>query len=265
MTDYLEAESQDEGPSRRVKPTQVERSDGDRVKWLTVSVLHPLLSTMTANLSSTLSPLKENSDQELPLLLQAQLPLTSIEDLSSNHSSLFTRTNSATIPNPNLPESPNSQYPDGKTTSSSKSYIWVNPRSPRASRLRQHSYDARYASLVKVAESLNSCNPSYEDVSSVLIGLGDNILEQDVLIVLNNMSNPETALLAIKFFQLKLKASREVIPYNVTFKVFRKCRNFGGAENLFDEMLEKGVKPDNVTFSTLKNICGLCFFQLGLK
>ncbi|KAK9267125.1 hypothetical protein L1049_009544 [Liquidambar formosana] len=161
-------------------------------------------------------------------------------------------------PNPNLPESPNSQYPDGKATSSSKSYIWVNPRSPRASRLRQHSYDARYASLVKVAESLNSCNPSYEDVSSVLIGLGDNILEQDAVIVLNNMSNSETALLALKFFQQKLKASREVIPYNVTLKVFRKCRDFGGAENLFDEMLEKGVKPDNVTFSTLITCARMC-------
>lgn len=142
---------------------------------------------------------------------------------------------------------PNSQDPDRKT----KSYIWVNPRSPRASTLRQHSYDARYASLVKIAESLDSCEATEEDVSQVLRCLGDKILEQDAVIVLNNMTNPETALLAFGFFRKRLKPSREVILYNVTLKVFRKCRNLDSAEKLFDEMLERGVKPDNITFSTI--------------
>ncbi|XVF75174.1 hypothetical protein PTKIN_Ptkin13bG0166000 [Pterospermum kingtungense] len=151
----------------------------------------------------------------------------------------------------------NSQYPDGKT----KSYAWVNPRSPRASRLRQLSYDSRYSSLLKAAQSLDSCNPNEQDVLTVLSSLGDDVSEQDAVVVLNNMSNPRTALLALNHFQRILKKpSREVILYNVTIKVFRKSKDLDGAEKLFDEMLQRGVKPDNVTFSTLiscARVCGL--------
>ncbi|KAL4628107.1 hypothetical protein ACB092_05G212800 [Castanea dentata] len=153
-----------------------------------------------------------------------------------------------------------SQYPDGKSGSSSKNYIWINPKSSRASQLRKNSYDARYASLVKMAESLNSCSPNEEDVVEVLRGLGDRILEQDAVTIINNMVNPETAYLALRYFQQRLKLSREVILYNVTLKVFRKCRDFERAEKLFDEMLERGVKPVNTTFSTMITCARLCSF-----
>ncbi|XP_050208597.1 pentatricopeptide repeat-containing protein At4g16390, chloroplastic [Mercurialis annua] len=143
------------------------------------------------------------------------------------------------------------QYPDAKKGSSSKSYIWVNPKNPRASQLKEKSYDARYASLVKIAESLNSCSPIQEDVYEILTGLGDKVLDQDAVVVINNMSNPETALLALRYFLEKFKLKKEVILYNVTIKVLRKCRAFVRAEKLFDEMLERGVQPDNATFSTI--------------
>lgn len=146
---------------------------------------------------------------------------------------------------------PNTRRTEEKSSSVSKSYIWINPRSPRASQLRKQSYDTRYSSLVAIAESLNSCNPTGEDVFGILVGLGDKIVEQDAVVVLNNMSNPETAVIALKNFQQKLNLSKEVILYNVTLKVFRKSRDLQGAENLFDEMLQRGVKPDNVTFSTI--------------
>ncbi|KAK6932857.1 Pentatricopeptide repeat [Dillenia turbinata] len=149
-----------------------------------------------------------------------------------------------------------SQNPDKKSNSS---YIWVNPRSPRASQLRKKSYDARYNSLVKLAESLNSCNPTYEGVDKVLVDLGKNIIEQDAVIILNNMSNPQTAPIVLKWFREKVVANREVILYNVTLKVFRKNRDLNGAERLFEEMLERRVKPDNVTFSTIISCARLCF------
>lgn len=153
-----------------------------------------------------------------------------------------------------------SQSRDGKSRLSSRSYVWVNPRSPRASQLRQQSYDSRYSSLVKVAEALNSCEPNEEDVSNVLAGLGDNVLEQDAVIVLNNMSNSEAAFLTLKYFQKKLKKpTREVILYNVTMKAFRKSKDLDGAERLFDEMLERGVKPDNITFSTIISCSRICY------
>lgn len=147
--------------------------------------------------------------------------------------------------------SQNPQYPRGKTGSSPKSYIWVNPKSPRASKLKEKSYDTRYNSLVKLAADLDSCSATEDDVFSVLRCLGDDFLEQDCVIILNNMTNPDTAALALTYFTNKLKASKEVILYNVTMKVFRKCRDLDKAERLFDDMLDRGVKPDNVTFSTL--------------
>ena len=111
-----------------------------------------------------------------------------------------------------------------------------------------------------MAESLNSCSPNEEDVAEVLRGLGDRILEQDAVTIINNMVNPETAYLALRYFQQRLKLSREVILYNVTLKVFRKCRDFDRAEKLFDEMLERGVKPVNTTFSTMITCARLCSF-----
>ncbi|KAH6824081.1 hypothetical protein C2S53_004047 [Perilla frutescens var. hirtella] len=53
------------------------------------------------------------------------------------------------------------------------------------------SYDSRYASLVKIAESLNYRAPLYNTILRVLDILGNEIVEQDVVIVFNNWSNTE--------------------------------------------------------------------------
>ena len=81
-----------------------------------------------------------------------------------------------------------------------------------------------------MAESFDSCNPNEDDVLTVLRSSDDDVLEQDAAVVLNNMSNPRTALLALNRFQTTLKKpSREVILYNVTLKVFRKSKDLDGA------------------------------------
>lgn len=134
----------------------------------------------------------------------------------------------------------------------------MNPNSTRASELRRRSFDNRYTFLVEVAESLNSCVPTYEDVSRVFSRLGSRIVEQDAVIVLNNMTNPETAPIALKLFQERLKLTKEVILYNVTLKVCRKSRNLGMAEKVFEVMLERSVQPDNVTFSTIITCARAC-------
>ncbi|KAL6538573.1 Pentatricopeptide repeat-containing protein, chloroplastic [Orobanche gracilis] len=147
---------------------------------------------------------------------------------------------------------------DEKPTSSPKSHSWVNPKSPRALELKQKTSEYRYASFVKLAESLNSCSPVEEDISGVLNVLGDKIAKKLAVIVLNNMSNTETAPLVLSYFQKRLKTSIDVVLYNVTLKLFRKCKDFGGAENLFDEILQRGVKPDNITFSTIISCAKQC-------
>ncbi|KAK8487459.1 hypothetical protein V6N11_076677 [Hibiscus sabdariffa] len=185
-------------------------------------------------------------------LKPAPFPFQSNSSIQATHVSLQ---------EPMPQEAPNPQYPNAKTPSSSKNNVWVNPRSPRASRLRQLTYDSRYTSLLKAAESLDACNPNENDVLAVLTSLGDDVSEQDAVVVLNNMSNPTIALLVLDHFRkISTNTTREVILYNVTIKVFRKSKDLGGAEKLFDEMLQRGVKPDNVTFSTLiscSRVCGL--------
>ncbi|KMT04373.1 hypothetical protein BVRB_8g184460 [Beta vulgaris subsp. vulgaris] len=151
------------------------------------------------------------------------------------------------------------QIQNGPSNSPPKSYIWVNPNSPRASELRKQSYDSRYTSLVDISHSLDSCNATNEDVSRVLFGFGDNLIEQDAVVILNNMKNPNTALLALNWFQNEINLSREVVLYNVTLKVLRKVRDLERAEKLFDEMQQRGVKPDNVTFSTIISCCRVCY------
>ncbi|KAK9091867.1 hypothetical protein Syun_026778 [Stephania yunnanensis] len=156
-------------------------------------------------------------------------------------------TNSSTpkTPSPNPPKPP-------------KSYVWINPRSPRASQLRRHSFDARYASLVKLAHSLNSSNPSKDQVFEVLGKLGNTPIEQDAVILINALQSPVAAVFALEFFQCRLKLNREAILYNVVLKVFRKSRDYLGVVEVFDEMLKRGVKPDNVTFSTVISCARAC-------
>ncbi|KAM1775327.1 hypothetical protein ACFX12_044585 [Malus domestica] len=106
---------------------------------------------------------------------------------------------------------------------------------------------------IPAASELHSCS-----TSPTIPGLRDNILEQDAVVVLNNMNNPENALLALNYFQQRLKPKREVILYNVTLKVCRKGKDLERAEKLFDEILQRGVKPNNVTFSTSISCAGMC-------
>ncbi|GMH26855.1 hypothetical protein Nepgr_028698 [Nepenthes gracilis] len=192
------------------------------------------------------SSLKLSSVSLLTESISLQAPRVSLHDPITQQF----QTPKSTIPS-------NSQNTEGKTTSS-KNYIWVNPRSSRAPQLRKKSYDARYTYLVNVSETLNSCDSNEDDVYKVLSGLGHNVVEQDAVIVLNNMRNPATALLALQYFQRTLKLKREVILYNVAMKVLKKHRDLDSAQKLFDEMTDRGVKPDNITFSTIISCARSC-------
>ncbi|TKY72262.1 Pentatricopeptide repeat-containing protein [Spatholobus suberectus] len=148
--------------------------------------------------------------------------------------------------------------PDAKSSSLSKTSIWVNPKSPRAKQLWNNSHLPRSSSLAKLAKSLDSCNPTEERVSGILNVLGDNASERDAVFILDSMVNPYTALLAVKYFQQKIKHDKHVILYNVTLKLFRGGRDFDGAEKLFDEMLQRGVNPNLITFSTMISCASVC-------
>ncbi|OAY72840.1 Pentatricopeptide repeat-containing protein, chloroplastic [Ananas comosus] len=149
--------------------------------------------------------------------------------------------------------------PSPKPHSTFKNSIWVNPNSPRAAALRRRSADSRYARLAEVAGTLDAAEPSDAAIADLLLtSLGHNPLEHEAVIVLNNMESSHNAVLALRWFQSVIKVNKEVILYNVTFKVLRKCRNWDGVETLWKEMSEKEINPDNVTFSTVISCARLC-------
>ena len=158
------------------------------------------------------------------------------------------------------PEHANPHDPDAKFQPLSKNRIWVNPRSPRAQRLRKKSRAASarssFSSLLKVAKSLDSCNE--QDVPKILNCLGNKFFVPDAVFVLDNMVNPRIALLALEYFQQKIKPTKHVVLYNVTLKLFREIKDFEGAEKLFDEMIQRGLKPSIVTFSTMISCAAMC-------
>ncbi|XP_058753475.1 pentatricopeptide repeat-containing protein At4g16390, chloroplastic-like [Vicia villosa] len=173
--------------------------------------------------------------------------------LQSNHVSL-----QQPIPQQQSEKDANFDNPVAKSTPSKNSHIWVNPKSPRAKQFGKKSYDARYTSLAKLSNSLDSCDPNIDDVSRIFESLGDNLIEKDAVIIINNMENSVVVPFVLRYIQSKIRGVREVVLYNVTLKVFRKCRDFDGAEKVFDEMVNRGVKPNNVTFSTIISCARSC-------
>ncbi|CAH9076481.1 unnamed protein product [Cuscuta europaea] len=105
----------------------------------------------------------------------------------------------------------------------SKSHVWINPDSPRASKLKEASYDFKSSSLMSISNSLDSCKAVEEDVMAVLDALSGKAVQQhEAVDILNNMSNPDTALLALNCFLRRLKLTNQLILYNVTLKVLKK-------------------------------------------
>ncbi|KAF3601431.1 hypothetical protein F2Q69_00034439 [Brassica cretica] len=207
---------------------------------------HPLCNLLSAHPKSTPRSFLSTYNPNSP-------PFHSRNLLQTSHVSL-----QESLPHETQIEKPKlDANPPGPTP---KRYAWVNPNSPRASQLRRKSYDSRYSSLIKLAESLDACPPNEADVSDELTKFGSNLFEQDAVVTLNNMTNPETAPLVLNHLLGTLKPTREVILYNVTMKVFRKSKDLERSEKLFDEMLQRGVKPDNATFTTLIS----CARQCGL-
>jgi len=149
-------------------------------------------------------------------------------------------------------DSANLNNPESNSASLSKTKIWVNPKTPKAKRIWYKS-DKTVSSLAKLPQNLNE-----QQVSEILNGLGDNVTERDAEHILFNIVDPETAIFVLEYFKQKIEFERHVVLYNVLFKLFREIKDFEQAEKLFDEMLQRGVKPDVVTFSTLIRCASVC-------
>ncbi|CAK8531271.1 unnamed protein product [Lathyrus sativus] len=143
--------------------------------------------------------------------------------------------------------------PHSNSSPLSKSKIWVNPKTPSSKRGWSKSHNA-VSSLAK----LPSSNPNEQQLFEILKGLGDSIAERDAARILYKITNPEIAMLALKYFQKKIKPERHVILYNALFNLFREINDFEQAEKVFEEMLQRGVKPNVATFSSLIRCASVC-------
>ncbi|KAJ0981929.1 hypothetical protein J5N97_010184 [Dioscorea zingiberensis] len=155
------------------------------------------------------------------------------------------------------PKPPKVSLQDTSPSLPPKNSIWINPNSPRAARLRQHSSESRYARLLNLAQSLDS-SAHPDAIPDLLLSLAETPTEQDAVVVLNHMDNPAAAPPALRWFLRHIKVNKESILYNVSLKVLRKGRDWNQVVALWNEMLANGVRPDNVTFSTMISCARVC-------
>ncbi|GAU38975.1 hypothetical protein TSUD_378510 [Trifolium subterraneum] len=142
----------------------------------------------------------------------------------------------------------NLNHPVAKISSLSKTKIRVNPKTLTSKPIKPET----------AISSLKSCDANEQQVSQILSGLGGSVKQSYAEYILNNISNPETAILALKYFQQKIVPKNHVILYNALFKLFWKIKDFKKAQKLFDEMLQRGVKPNTHTFQNLIRCAALC-------
>ncbi|XP_058763984.1 pentatricopeptide repeat-containing protein At4g16390, chloroplastic-like [Vicia villosa] len=114
------------------------------------------------------------------------------------------------------------------------------------------------SSLANLDKSFDPSDANGQQVSEILKGLGNNVAEHDAEYVLHNIPNPEIAILALEYFKKKIEPERHVILYNALFLLFRLIKDFEKAEKVFEEMLQRGVTPNVVTFSTLIICASVC-------
>ncbi|KAK6269164.1 hypothetical protein QUC31_013324 [Theobroma cacao] len=151
----------------------------------------------------------------------------------------------------NTPKHSNSQSPDGKTGSSSKSYVWVNPRSPRASRLRQLSYDsscARVCALPDKAVEWFEKMPTYgcdpDDVTySAMIDAYGRAGNVDMAFNLYDRARTE-------------KWRIDPVTFSTLIKIYGISGNYDGCLNVYEEMKALGAKPNVVIYNTLLDAMG---------
>ncbi|KAJ6802053.1 pentatricopeptide repeat-containing protein, chloroplastic [Iris pallida] len=134
--------------------------------------------------------------------------------------------------------------------------IWINPNSPNAPLLRRASSGSRYARLADISASLDL---SADPLSFLPLSFPKPPSEQDAVVVLNHMSNPDSSLAAFSWFRAHIaNPSNPTILFNVTLKALRKSRSWAPIEPLLLEMIDSCVSPDNVTFWTVISCARLC-------
>ncbi|KAG9140027.1 hypothetical protein Leryth_010551 [Lithospermum erythrorhizon] len=144
--------------------------------------------------------------------------------------------------------------------------IWVNPTKPKPSILllqRQnrssHAYNPQIKDLRNFARKLNECEFSEEAFLGVLDDAQIEISRDNALLVLNSLRSWERSLLFFNWIKTHELFELETIFYNVVMKSLRFGRQFEHIEKLANEMVEKSIDLDNITYSTIITCAKRCY------
>lgn len=156
--------------------------------------------------------------------------------------------------------SPQIPVPNKNKDNGDRKSIWVNPKMPKASAslLQKYGNNLKYVRLKALAQRLDACEGSREEVSGLLGSLGDQPDPKEAVFIINNLQSWEKAYLAFQYFKAKEGFSVDLILYNVTMKLLRKGRQWDLVEQLVEQLVGEGMKPDNFTFSTVISCARQC-------
>ncbi|GAU38974.1 hypothetical protein TSUD_378500 [Trifolium subterraneum] len=135
----------------------------------------------------------------------------------------------------------------------SSSYAFINPKFPNFYHT-SNKFKTFFSSKSPNFPHDANLNHPVEKLSSLCKTLKSKIYEGNIF----HISDPETAILALKYFLDEIKPENRLILYNIVFNWFTDIKDFENAEKLFDEMLQRGVKPNTLTFSNLIRCASLC-------
>eukprot|EP01018_Ginkgo_biloba_P032296 Gb_19282 [translate_table: standard] len=142
----------------------------------------------------------------------------------------------------------------------------LNPSKPRKSTLSMerrrrskiHTWSPRVAELRLFAQKLEACGPTQEAIFEALDSLDETPNPKDAMIMLNNVQSWEKAYIFFQWLKNKEDFELNVVAYNVTMKALRKGKQWDLVEELLQDMLGRGIEPDNITYSTVISCARRC-------
>lgn len=152
----------------------------------------------------------------------------------------------------------------GLLKSKSKS-AWVNPGRPRArvlelerKRSKVHIWTPRIGELRLFAAKLDACEPTREAIFEALGSLDETPNSKDAMVIMNNIKGWEKAYLFFQWLKSNEDFQMNVVVYNVTMKALRRGYKWDLLEELLQDMLGRGIEPDNITYSTVISCARRC-------
>ncbi|XP_077237065.1 pentatricopeptide (PPR) repeat-containing protein [Tasmannia lanceolata] len=142
---------------------------------------------------------------------------------------------------------------------------WVNPSKPKHSvlSLQRHkrstySYNPQLKDLKLFSKKLNDSELSESAFLDTLKELQPPPTRENALLILNSLKPWQKTHLFFKWIETQNFFPIETIFYNVTMKSLRHGRQFELIEGLANEMIQKGIELDNVTYSTIISCAKRC-------